>query len=84
MTEMIERVAHEIGKAVRSDPRFQSAAIDLDKAARAALAAMREPTDEMIEAAMKPYLYGNDDLMNAAFRETIAKYWHAMLDEALK
>jgi hypothetical protein len=57
---------------------------DSRELARAAIAAMRKPTDKMIEAAMKPYLHGNDDLMNAAFRETIHKYWHAMIDEALK
>ena len=54
------------------------------KCARDAIEAIREPTEAMIEIAMSPYRYGNDEMMNAAFRKTIAGYWKAMIDEILK
>lgn len=45
--------------------------------------AMREPTEKMLEAAMAPYIYNNDEVMNKAFRDTIAGYHKAMIDAVI-
>lgn len=94
MSEMVERGAIAIADADADDGTMVDAKIGWDvcdasmredyrKEARAAIAALREPTEAMISAAMAPYAYGNDETMNRAFRSAITGYWQAMIDEAL-
>jgi len=80
MSEMIERVA----QAICGDDNPDNVLTIHRLNARKAMEAMREPTQAMIAAAMAPYLYGNDEKMNAAFRSTIKEYWRAMIDEGLR
>jgi len=68
--EMIERVA----KAIAEAPLKQSDTIDQDYAtmARAALEAMREPTEAIRQIKTMSISYGAEDI------------WRTMIDEALK
>ena len=93
MSEVVERVARAmqqrakqpVGNIESLEPVLVGSLGDAwPYLARAAIHAVRDPTDEMIAKAMAPYLYGNDEAMNKAFRETIRSYWQAMIDEALK
>lgn len=66
MTEMVERVARAIAKEIGSS----FVHYDHREMARAAIAAMREPTDHM--------------LMASGPHRTQKAKWQAMIDEALK
>lgn len=79
MSEMIKRVATAIAVADGHNVMWPAYADH----ARGAIEAMREPTDAMIADAMAPYVYGNDETMNCAFKSTISGYWRAMIDTAL-
>ncbi len=52
-------------------------------AARAALSAMRTPTEAMVDAAIAPYRYKNTVEFTAVYRETVKGYMAAMIDAAL-
>lgn len=75
MSEMIERVAVVIFGEI--DQRGEAY-----KKARAAIAAMREPTDEMVKIGCETYANGdpNDTIMSNGLRDA----FNAMIDEALK
>ncbi len=78
--EIVERVALAISGS--ADP---ANILEIHRSrARLAIEALRKPTDAMIESAKRPYTYGNDEIMNNALRRSIAGYWSAMIDEALK
>ncbi len=62
---------------------FPKAAGLVRKSARAAIEAMREPSEEMVEAAVAPYRDKNTAEFDALFRKTVAGYWRAMIDKAL-
>lgn len=65
-------------EAVRGEP------IPMLKVARAAIAAMREPTEAMIEAGATASWYSDEHGM--AWRlpsETVEQIWRAMIDAAL-
>jgi hypothetical protein len=82
MSEMVDKVAEAIldalpafvGEGASDDPLMISyidcEAVDLREIARAAIEAMREPTEQMVEAASPP--------------KGIAGGWSAMIDAALK
>jgi hypothetical protein len=72
MSEMVERVAKAI-----ADADGDYTAMDHHRGrARAAIAAMREPTREMIDAAYKRDYYDNGLSPEVA--------WQTMIDETLK
>jgi predicted RNA methylase len=74
MSEMIDRVARELCLALYDkDTTFPMVAAQ--KAARAAIAAMREPTEAMIEGTNYP---------NTTWDSGDADVWRAMIDAALK
>jgi len=78
MNEMIERVA----KAIKDSDSYQDYK-DYKGYARAAIEAMREPTEEMIEAGGGVISEWNGDMTPAT--EAAAQIaWPAMIDEALK
>jgi len=91
MSEMIERVAEAIylahiknyaGLAKQPEGKWEQLADwqkDYGRAqARAAIEAMREPTDAMIEAGWQ------DGMAGFGEGEECEPVWHAMIDEALK
>jgi hypothetical protein len=66
MSEMVERVARAIAYSETADPEMWSAFVEV---ASAAIEAMREPTEAMVERAVSiKNDYG----------------WRSMIDEALK
>lgn len=73
MTEMIERVTKALVDAEWWD---YSAAEDI---ARLVIAAMREPTPEMIAEGSE-----TDDIHGALATDTAAQVWRGMIDEALR
>lgn len=81
--ELVERVAAALrnNKASLSNPEAEALA-------RAAIAAMREPTEAMItallgaESEMGRFGYGHDSQF--ADRKQFDEGWRAMIDEALK
>lgn len=87
MNEMIERVAKAMFRALDADPRFIERA-DLTPGhpawkqyccqARAAITAMREPTEAMIDAWVSLY---NTNPMHVDVMP--GDYWRAMIDTAL-
>lgn len=80
MTEIVELVARAIeDECAGADPRDHAVFV---KAARAAIAAMREPTDEMLVAAES----AAPALATFASREASPSFaaWRAMIDAALK
>lgn len=96
MNEMIERVAlalkAKIGEAFNAKPIPHSppewgawsatgGSLNLEELARAAIEAMREPTEEMIEAAYYPAGEPGDQSVS---RSEAEETWHAMIDAALK
>jgi hypothetical protein len=88
VSDKLEQVARAIFQWEYRDPRRAQPDIEpqwklYEGAARAAIAAMREPSEEMILAAMAPYRYDIDDKMRNAFRETIRGYWNTMIDKIL-
>ena len=74
--DMIERVARALADAER-DRRPSMAEPFAETLARAALAAMREPTDAMVDAAWTSW---EDREGSKGF----VGVWQAMIDEALK
>jgi hypothetical protein len=90
MSEVVQRAASAIqNKLCNMDEQHDRCALiatdaQAEQLARAAIEAIREPTEAMISKAMAPYIYGNDEAMNKAFRETIRSYWRAMLEEVLE
>ena len=78
MTDMIERVAREIHDAMEAFDVFDDARDEWMKGARAAIAAMREPTESMRR---KLWLYGNhpdkEFVMDGGM-------WREMIDAALE
>ena len=73
-TSMVERVENAISDAMNADPRGGS----FSRAARAAIEAMREPTEVMVSAAedhdFPDHLGGKADP---------ATHWRSMIDAAL-
>jgi len=72
MSEMVERVA----KAIKESKR-QGETITYEEAARAAIAAMREATDDMVWSAKS-----TDEGPNGW--DGVRENWRAMIDEALR
>jgi hypothetical protein len=78
MNEMVERVALEMQKELGPRMQNQSDAWQhtaFRYTARLVIAAMREPTGAMADAALEEHPFGTD---------TYFRYWQAMIDEALK
>jgi hypothetical protein len=78
MTEMVERVALALGKRGIQDGGPARAVVDWTPYARAALAAMREPTQRMKSAAV----IDADNHWDFGAHEARA-CWQAMIDAAL-
>lgn len=86
--EMIERVADAIRDALPVNVEFTDEYMrkEVLRAARAAIEAMREPTEEMLDAPSR------DKIMTELFNENgsviadegLAYGWSAMIDAALK
>ena len=79
MSEMVERVAVAIGKHFhdpKSKPNDAALAALFDLAARAAIEAMREPTDAMVAAA--------DDSQATTYDGSVRSAWSAAIDAALR
>lgn len=74
MSEMIERV----GRVIADAEGYAYAPHPYDKYAIAAIAAMREPTEAMIESGSDGRQPGNSRWGNTT------KTWKAMIDEAMK
>ena len=74
MSEMVERVKAAMHEHVGHDNWVD----DWDKVARAAIAAMREPSDSMVEAAR-----GNLDVDRRG-RDIVRQVWQDGIDEALR
>lgn len=88
MSEMIERVARAMYRSLDADPRFVGRAdltpehpgwAEYCHQARAAIEAMREPTDAMIESA-RDYFPRVEPRDRYA---VISDCWRAMIDAAL-
>jgi hypothetical protein len=83
MTEMIERVAKAILDAMDITDGLDASAAD--RYARAAIEAMREPTDQMCEAGYSAGTGdwgGRYDNRRELARGRIEPGWHAMIDVA--
>ena len=70
MSSIVKRVAQALQQEMGTAPFDETAAFAL---ARAAIAAMREPTEEMLNA-------GHE----ARAKATVNGIWHAMIDAALE
>lgn len=86
MPDMIERMASIIGEKLyghctpKDTPHTWAMALSV---ARAAIAAMREPTEAMlVEGGAKHF--GNDSMSVADFDEQATEIWKAMINAALK
>ncbi len=85
MREMVERVAKAMAESGRIDDGERASETTDDgweRLARAAIAAMREPTPAMIEAAIKTW-----DQYAAGHRllgSDVEDIWQAMIDKALE
>ena len=73
MSEMVDAVAVAIFKALAGEPNCLISRVGADKAARAAIEAMREPTPEMLLAGAE----------NTPDRIDMHYPWLAMIDAAL-
>lgn len=83
MSSMIERVAEaiyeaDVGKGWHLHSEFYL------KAARAAIEALREPTEEMAVTGGSACKYVDDDGENGVNRANAYECYKAMIDEALK
>lgn len=76
MSEMVERVARAIADNIQA-ALPDGVVVDYHYAARAAIEAMRRPTEAMVDA-------GYDFTADPCWREDFIKGWQAMIDEALK
>lgn len=74
MSEMVERVKAEVFRAIAGQPGALITNDAAERAARAAIAAMREPTEAMLEDGR-----GEDTSMHAP----VAVIYTAMIDAAL-
>jgi hypothetical protein len=70
MSDMVERVASRIQEALMDIACGESDSPVYEYIARAAIDAMREPTERMVEAAWKC--------------QAVEQIWPAMIDEALR
>ena len=90
MTSMVERVARALYELLRKDFRDQAVwerTTEMDREvfrpfARAAIVAMREPTDEMVDAGF--HKADTNDRSERAYRWVADDVWHAMIDAALE
>jgi len=74
MSEMVDRVAQAIADVWCDKPGNTEAARLFEKTARAAIAAMREPTLDMLGSGRRVHPYDCD----------VEESWPVMIDEALK
>lgn len=84
MDEMVERVAYQIGMSLYGDCTPEETPLawaNLKAAAREAIAAMRDPTKAMIEAAARTRPGAPP---NAAARLGLGLIYSAMIDAALR
>lgn len=79
MSETIKRVAQAINLAAPDDVSYN----DCWDMARAAIAAMREPTSKMIDAG-DTTIYPHRDMERATEGRLADQPWRAMIDAALK
>lgn len=94
MTEMIERVARAIcaseceGSTYKPEVVFRISEDDYMRSAKAAIEAMRTPTEEMLAAAAKEKLYDRQEIAvlkgPARQRAKMIVRFQAMIDEAQK
>lgn len=89
MSDMVERVAAAIERANDSAPSFGMKVSDIIKLmARAAIEAMREPTERMALAGDGVGRYqhcdGEDGNWHEWYEHDPEEVWQAMIDEALK
>lgn len=89
MSEIINRAARAIYEASPHNKPFSLLTAfqreRLTREARAAIAAMREPTNEMVEAAQRADAYWHHDIgeIVSEWREEMRKEYRAMIDAAL-
>ena len=77
--KMIERVAREMFKILCPGIRYLEADKEFyEEAAKAAITAMREPTEEMVEASF------DSTYFQTARQSEIKNCWRLMIDAALK
>jgi hypothetical protein len=90
-SKMIERVARAIvsaycDRAVDAPHNDEITEADIE-AARAAIAALREPSEAMMKAGSLPYRWTTHEApprLELPFGWTTTDAWQAMIDEALK
>lgn len=80
MSEMVKRIERTIAE------QFLKAVPKWDEIARAAIAAMREPTEEMLSLGDSaiPRAEADETGRRMMGREVALEAWRAMIDEALK
>jgi hypothetical protein len=89
MSEMVDRVAQELfhGRPAGRLEEYSWDTLTSDwhaafrDTARVAIAAMREPTEEMLNAPREAYVFAGDFPMS---QQEAVDAWRAMIDEALK
>lgn len=88
---MVEKMARAIARGdlgpdipVDMDAHMRHVREHYHALARAALEAMREPTEGMVEAAIRLYRHGNTEQFNNIMRDTVREYFAAAIDAALK
>lgn len=74
MNEMVERIA----RAIEAESNYVISQHHAKALARAAIAAMREPTDAMLDVACE------QTLEPEIYRIDAVEQWQGMIDEALK
>lgn len=87
MSEMVERVAKAMELVMIQRQGMFGTSRDASSAlARAAIEAMREPTEEMIDSANATAAYWHHDTseVESEWREEMLQEYQAMIDEALK
>lgn len=84
MSEMVERVARAICESEKMNPDDALGGwIHWQDAARAAIEAMREPTEAMLLVRCDPLLRLGDEATPRVMQWRNG-FWHGMIDEALK
>ncbi len=81
MSEMVFRVASALVDALGKDEALTGA--ECIRMARAAIEAMREPSDDMCEAGAA-YYHDNYQPGHAKEQTTAPDIWRSMIDEALR
>jgi hypothetical protein len=79
---MMERICKAIERHFEDCPELGQQRFD--RATRDVLELMREPTDEMLDAAIAPYRDGNTEEFNTIYRRTVAGYFRDGIGAALK